>query len=73
MRVRCLESTARARRSASAETKDSIMDTMKKPINKWSDEDRKAFQAGVRLRAQTIPNKRREASRRACRGKDWAA
>jgi len=33
----------------------------------WSAEDRQAFADGNRLRAQTIPNKRREQSRKACR------
>jgi hypothetical protein len=33
---------------------------------KWSKDDRRAF-AETRLRAQTIPNKRRKASAEACR------
>jgi hypothetical protein len=39
----------------------------KKMINKWSPEDRQAFADGNRLRAQTIPNKKRIANRKACR------
>jgi hypothetical protein len=40
---------------------------MKKPINKWSEEERRAFQDGVRLRAQTIPDKKKAQDKRACR------
>lgn len=37
----------------------------------WSAEDRQAFADGNRLRAQTVPNKRRKASREACRKGAW--
>lgn len=37
--------------------------------NKWSDEDRRNFGDRNILRAQTIPNKKRVARRRACRDK----
>jgi isocitrate lyase len=40
---------------------------VKKPVNKWSDADRRAFQDGVRLRAQTIPNKKLAFNKSACR------
>lgn len=35
---------------------------------KWSPEERQAFADGVRLRATTLPDRRKEASRQACRG-----
>jgi len=38
---------------------------------KWSAEDKRAFADGNRLRAQTVPNKRRKASREACRKGRW--
>lgn len=46
------------------------LDGMRKHIAqpKWSPEDRQAFADGVRLRATTLPDRRKEASRRACRG-----
>lgn len=34
----------------------------------WTAADRQAFADGNRLRASTVPNKKREASRKACRG-----
>ena len=40
---------------------------MKKPTNKWSDADRRSFQDGQRLRAQTIPNKKLAFNKNACR------
>jgi hypothetical protein len=40
---------------------------MKKIVNTWSQEDRQAFADKNILRAQMIPNKKRIASRRACR------
>ena len=40
-----------------------------KNSNKWSDEDRRNFGDRNFLRAQTIPNKKRVARRRACRDK----
>jgi len=42
-----------------------------KPIDKWSAQDRRDFADRNFLRAQTIPNKRREASRKACRRGGW--
>lgn len=41
----------------------------KKIVNRWSEEDRQAFADRNILRAQRIPNKKRVASRRACRGR----
>lgn len=41
----------------------------KKVVSRWSDEDRQAFADRNILRAQRIPNKRRVANRRACRGR----
>lgn len=35
---------------------------------RWTDEERQAFVDGVRLRAVTLPDRRKEESRRACRG-----
>jgi hypothetical protein len=43
--------------------------TYKKQVNRWSPEEREIFGDGVRLRAQTIPNKKRVAGRKACRGR----
>lgn len=37
----------------------------------WSADDRQAFADGNRLRASTIPNKRREERRKACRKGRW--
>lgn len=34
---------------------------------RWSDADRQAFADGNRLKATTIPDKRKQASKRACR------
>lgn len=48
--------------------------TQKRIIDKsWSDADRQAFADRNILRAQTIPNKKRLADRKACRGRicDW--
>jgi hypothetical protein len=42
---------------------------MKKPVNRWNDADRRAFQSGVRLRASTIPNKKKILNKYACRNK----
>lgn len=42
---------------------------MVKPINKWNDADRQAFQDGNRLRAATIPSKKRVRNKHACRVK----
>lgn len=42
---------------------------MSKNKNTWSDADRQAFADRNILRAQRIPNKRRIASRKACRGR----
>lgn len=42
---------------------------MTKIKNKWNELDRQAFADGNRLRAQRIPNKKRIADRRACRGR----
>jgi hypothetical protein len=47
--------------------------TYKKKVNRWSPEERQEFADGVRLRAQTIPNKKRIAGRQACRGRVAAA
>lgn len=51
------------------------MNTNQKPKvkNTWSDADRQAFADRNVLRAQTIPNKKRVADRKACRGRvrDW--
>jgi hypothetical protein len=41
--------------------------------NTWSAEERAAFAAGVRVRANTMPNKRRQAAKKACRGRVQAA
>ena len=43
--------------------------TKSKNAIKWSAEDRQAFADGNILKAKTIPNKKRVASRRACRGR----
>ncbi len=43
--------------------------TSPKIINTWSDEDRQAFADRNILRAQRIPNKKRLADRKACRGR----
>jgi len=42
---------------------------MKKPTNKWNDADRQAFQDGNRLRAATIPDKKKARNKHACRVK----
>lgn len=42
--------------------------------NTWSDADRQAFADRNILKASTIPNKKRAANRKACRGRvtrDW--
>jgi len=44
---------------------------MTKPSTKWNKEDRQAFADRNVLKAQTIPNKKREASRKACRRGNW--
>jgi hypothetical protein len=44
---------------------------MNKPTAKWTNEDRQAFSDRNVLRAQTIPNKKREARRKACRRGNW--
>jgi hypothetical protein len=41
----------------------------KKTVNKWSDEDRQAFADRNILISHKVPNKKRIAGRRACRGK----
>lgn len=41
--------------------------TVNKTKNKWTAEERQQFADGKRFKAQTIPNKKREASRKACR------
>jgi hypothetical protein len=49
-------------------------DRTKKIVNRWSAEDKRAF-SEQRLRAATMPNKKRVAGRKACRGRvhqDWA-
>lgn len=43
--------------------------TKKKTIARWDEVDRQGFADGNRLRAQTIPNKKRVAARKACRDK----
>ena len=43
----------------------------RKPSTKWNAQDRQAFADRNILKAKTIPNKRREASRKACRGRSW--
>ena len=43
--------------------------TYKKQVNRWSADERQGFADGNRLRAQTIPNKKRVANRKACRGR----
>lgn len=40
-----------------------------KHANKWSADERRSFADGQRLRAQTIPNKKRLANKKACRGR----
>lgn len=42
-----------------------------KPSTKWSAEDRQAFADRNFLKAKTIPSKKREANRKACRGRSW--
>jgi hypothetical protein len=43
-----------------------------KTTNKWNAADRQAFADRNILRAQTIPNKKRIASKKACRGRvEW--
>jgi hypothetical protein len=44
---------------------------MKTTTKKWSDESRQAFADRNILKATRIPNKKREASRKACRGGSW--
>jgi hypothetical protein len=44
-----------------------------KTITKWNDESRQAFADRNILKAQRIPNKKKLASRKACRGKRWDA
>lgn len=46
--------------------------TTNKTAKAWSADDRQAFADGNVLKAKTIPNKRREASRKACRKGRWA-
>ena len=43
--------------------------TKKRTVVKWSEEDRQNFADRNVLRAATIPNKKRVAARRACRGR----
>lgn len=43
--------------------------TKKKNVVRWSAEDRQAFADGNILRSHKVPNKKRVASRRACRGR----
>lgn len=45
--------------------------TTTKSPNAWTAEDRQAFADGNILRAKTIPNKRRESNRKACRKGRW--
>jgi len=40
---------------------------MVKPPNRWNDADRQAFQDGNRLRAATIPDKKKARNKQACR------
>lgn len=40
-----------------------------RPVVRWSEEDRQAFADRNILRAQRIPNKKRVAARKACRGR----
>lgn len=47
--------------------KDKGEQTVKKPTNKWNDADRQAFRDGNRLRAATIPNKKKALNKLACR------
>lgn len=43
-----------------------------RPVNRWSEFERQAFADHLILRAQTIPNKKRVASKKACRGRaNW--
>lgn len=41
----------------------------KGPVARWSEADRQAFADRNILRAQRIPNKKRAAARKACRGR----
>ena len=41
----------------------------KKIVARWSEDDRQAFADRNVLRAQRIPNKKRVAARKACRGR----
>lgn len=43
----------------------------RKITQRWSSQDRQNFADRNFLRSATVPNKRREASRKACRGKNW--
>jgi len=45
---------------------------MKKIKVQWTAEERQAFADGNRLKAQTVTNKKRKASREACRRGAWA-
>jgi hypothetical protein len=40
-------------------------------LNKWNAEDRQAFADRNFVKAKTIPNKKRLASRKACRPGNW--
>jgi hypothetical protein len=44
-----------------------------KTATKWNEESRQAFADRNILKAQRIPNKKKLASRQACRGKKWDA
>jgi hypothetical protein len=47
------------------------MTTTRKPNNKWNDESRQAFADRNILRSTKVPNKKRIASRQACRAGRW--
>ena len=39
--------------------------------HKWNETDKQAFADGARLRANTVPDKRKQDSKRACRDWKW--
>jgi hypothetical protein len=43
----------------------------KKVVNKWNDADKQAFADRNILRAQRIPDKRKNANKQACRNFRW--
>lgn len=64
-----LRPTLRQARKSEAEGEEVSTTTAKRPTNKWSEADRQAFADGHRNRATRFTNRKREAARKACRGK----